>query len=111
MRIASGILFLTLAGSGCVLAQGSDPAKVAEYAKTLPATAPPVFDEQKKETLATYAISCTDHPQEDTGTHDNYLWGYEKMPVLLEGYDRNRASARATWMANTPFSLNQNRPS
>jgi hypothetical protein len=91
MRIVSGLLVLTLAGSGCLLAQNSDPAKVAEYAKTLPSVTPPVFDEQRKETLATYAISCSDHPQEDTGTHDNFLWGYEKMPVLLEGYDRNRA--------------------
>jgi Protein of unknown function (DUF2891) len=91
MRIVSGLLVLTLAGSVSLLAQNSDPAKVAEYAKTLPLLSPPVFDEQRKETLATYAISCSDHPQEDTGTHDNFLWGYEKMPVLLEGYDRNRA--------------------
>jgi hypothetical protein len=69
----------------------SDPAKVGEYAKTLPPATPPVFDEQKKEMLASFAISCADHPQANTGTRNNYLWGYEKMPVILENYDRNRA--------------------
>jgi hypothetical protein len=91
MRIVSGLLLLTLAGSVSMLAQNSDPAKVAEYDKTLPSVTPHVFDEQTKETLATYAISCSDHPQANPGTHDNYLWGYDKMPLLLEGYDRNRA--------------------
>ena len=85
----------------------SDPAKVAEYAKTLPAATAPVFDEQKKEMLASFAISCADHPQENTGTRNNYLWGYEKMPLILENYDRNRAffgcsnwhdAVGATWM-------------
>ena len=91
MRIASSLLILTLAGSGSLVAQNSDPAKVAEYAKTLPTVAPPVFDEQKKEMLASFAISCADHPQETTGTRNNYLWGYEKMPQILDAYDRNRA--------------------
>lgn len=91
MRMGSGLLVLLLAGCATLVAQNSDPAKVAEFAKTLPPVTAPVFDEQRKETLATYAISCSDHPQEDPGTHDNYLWGYEKMPVLLESYDRNRA--------------------
>ena len=91
MRIASSLLILTLAGSASLVAQNSDPAKVAEYAKTLPSVAPPVFDEQKKETLASFAISCADHPQESTGTRNNYLWGYEKMPQILDAYDRNRA--------------------
>jgi hypothetical protein len=90
MRIVSGLLLLTLAGPASLLAQ-SDPAKVAEYAKTLPQVAQPVFDEPRKETLASFAISCADHPQENPGTRNNYLWGYEKMPTILEGYDRNRA--------------------
>lgn len=91
MRIGSGLLVVLMAGSATLVAQNSDPARVAEFAKTLPPVTPPVFDEQRKETLATYAVSCSDHPQQDPGTHDNYLWGYEKMPVLLESYDRNRA--------------------
>ena len=92
MRIASGLLTLCLLGSAAgIAAQSGDPAKVAEYAKTLPAASAPVFDEQKKEMLASFAISCADHPQENTGTRNNYLWGYEKMPLILENYDRNRA--------------------
>jgi len=107
MRIVSGFLFLILAGSACLTAQNSDPAKVAEYAKSLPAASAPVFDEQKKEMLAAFAISCADHPQESTGTRNNYLWGYEKMPLILENYDRNRAffgcanwhdAVGSTWM-------------
>ena len=107
MRIASSLLILTLAGSASLVAQNSDPAKVAEYAKTLPPVSPPVFDEQKKEMLASFAISCADHPQETTGTRNNYLWGYEKMPQILEAYDRNRAffgcsnwhdAVGSTWM-------------
>src|ERR1700691_2434050 len=91
MRIIHGILTLCLAGSSSLFAQNSDPAKVAEYLKSLPAATPPVFSEEKKETIASFAISCADHPQENTGTRNNYLWGYEKMPVIVEGYDRNRA--------------------
>lgn len=91
-RIESALWALLLVVSGTGLAaQNSDPAKVAEYAKTLPAASAPVFDEQRREMLASFAISCADHPQENTGTRNNYLWGYEKMPLLLEAYDRNRA--------------------
>lgn len=85
-----GLVLFLLAAAG-VSAQNSDPVKVAEYAKTLPAATAPVFDEQKKEMLASFGISCADHPHENPGTRNNYLWGYEKMPVLLENYDRNRA--------------------
>jgi len=91
MRIVSGLLLFTLAAGVVAVAQNSDPAKVVEYAKTLPAATAPVFDEQKKEMLASFSISCADHPQENTGTRNNYLWGYEKMPLILENYDRNRA--------------------
>jgi hypothetical protein len=88
----SGLLTLSLlTATANSVAQNSDPAKVADYAKTLPPATPPVFDEQRKEMLASFAISCADHPHENTGTHNNYLWGYEKMPVILENYDRNRA--------------------
>ena len=90
------MLLLLLTGSTAWLAaqtsfEPSDPAKVAAYAATLPPATPPVFDEQKREMLASFAISCADRPHESPGTHNNYLWGYEKMPVLLENYDRNRA--------------------
>ncbi len=93
MRLLSGMLTLSLAGAAIAgnAQMMSDPAKVAEYAKTLPPAKAPVFDEQKKEMLASFAISCADHPQENIGTRNNYLWGYEKLPVILENYDRNRA--------------------
>src|ERR1700722_927652 len=92
MRMLSGLLTLSLfTAAASSVAQNSDPTKVADYAKTLAAPTPPVFDEQKKEMLASFAISCADHPHENTGTHNNYLWGYEKMPIILENYDRNRA--------------------
>jgi Protein of unknown function (DUF2891) len=87
----SGLVLFMLTAATMSVAQNSDPAKVAEYARTLPVAAAPVFDEQKKEMLASLAISCADHPQENTGTRNNYLWSYEKMPVILENYDRNRA--------------------
>lgn len=108
MRTLSALLTCFLASSSALLtAQSSDAAKLAEYARTLPAASAPAFDEQKKEMLASFAISCADHPHEDTGTRNNYLWGYEKMPVLLENYDRNRAffgcanwhdAVGSTWM-------------
>jgi Protein of unknown function (DUF2891) len=107
MRIVHGILTLCLAGSVNLFAQNSEPAKVTEYLKSLPAATAPAFTEEKKETLASFAISCTDHPQENTGTRNNYLWGYEKMPLILDGYDRNRAffgcanwhdAVGSTWM-------------
>jgi len=91
MRIVSCLFLLTLGAAAGAGAQNSDPAKVVEYAKTLPAATAPVFDEQKKEMLASFSISCADHPQESTGTRNNYLWGYEKMPTILENYDRQRA--------------------
>jgi hypothetical protein len=87
-----GVLVIFLAGSAAnIMAQSNNSAKVIKYARTLPAVSAPLFDEQKKETLASLAISCADHPHENTGTHNNYLWCYEKMPTVLENYDRNRA--------------------
>ena len=108
MRKRNAMLVACFVSCGAMLlAQTSDPVKVGEYAKTLPAVTAPVFDEQKREMLASFAISCADHPHEDTGTRNNYLWGYEKMPVLLENYDRNRSffgcanwhdAVGSTWM-------------
>ncbi len=91
MRIACGLLLFMLTAATLSVAQHSDAAKVAEYAKTLSAASAPVFDEQKREMLASFAISCADRPQDNPGTRNNYLWSYEKMPQLLENYDRNRA--------------------
>ena len=91
MRIACDLVSFTLLAATMSVAQNSDPAKVAEYAKSLPVTTASAFDEQKREMLASFAISCADHPQENTGTRNNYLWSYEKMPQILENYDRNRA--------------------
>ena len=91
MRIVSGIVAICLASAPCLLAQNSDPAKVSDYLKTLPAATPPVFDEAKQETMATSAILCSDHPQESPANRNSYLWQYQKPPQILDGYDRNRA--------------------
>lgn len=91
MRICSWFLIVAFSGGIGLRAQAGNPGSISEYAKTVAPAAAPVFDEQKKEMLASFGISCSDHPQEDPGTRNNYLWGYEKMPVLLEDYGRNRA--------------------
>jgi len=85
----------------------SDPAQVAAYLKTLPATPAPAFDEMRRETLAAASISCADKPEAMPSNRNNYLWQYEKSPQLLEGYDRNRIffgcsdwhdAVASTWM-------------
>jgi Protein of unknown function (DUF2891) len=91
MRITIGIVVLCLAGTASLVAQSSDAAKVAAYLKTLPAAAPPVFDEARQETIATSAILCADHPQEAPSNRNNYLWQYQKPAEILQGYDRSRA--------------------
>lgn len=91
MKIVVGMLALCLASASGLIAQKSDPAKVAAYLKTLPAAAPSAFDEARQETLATSAILCSDHPQEAPSNRNSYLWQYQKAPQMLDGYDRNRA--------------------
>src|ERR1700761_519702 len=91
MRIVTGMLVLCLAGASGLVAQNSDPAKVSAYLNTLPAVAPPVFDEARQETLATSAILCSDHPEEAPANRNNYLWQYQKAPEILDAYDHNRA--------------------
>lgn len=84
------ILALCIGLTASVQAQSSDPAKVAAYGKTLPATPAPVFGEAERETLASSAISCADHPQPMPSNRNNYLWTFAKPAELLDGYDRNR---------------------
>jgi hypothetical protein len=91
MKWTIGILLLSLTGASCISAQGSDPAKVAAYLKTLPSVPAPVYGEAERETLASSAISCSDHPQEPPSNRNNYLWSFQKPADLLDGYDRNRA--------------------
>ncbi len=91
MKIGRSVVAVCLLG-GCVSGwtQSSDPAKVSAYLKTLPAVTSPAFDPAKKVFLATYAIGCSDHPQEAPANRNNYLWQYGKSPQMLEGYDKNR---------------------
>lgn len=91
MRFLSGVLILSLAGSATLLAQGSDPAEVSAYLKTLSPAPSEVFDQAQQERLAVAGISCSDHPQESPINRNNYLWSFQKPPDLLDGYDRNRA--------------------
>jgi hypothetical protein len=72
-------------------AQDGDPAKVSNYLSSLPAAAPPAFDEAKQEMLVTSAILCSDHPQEAPANRNNYLWQYQKPSQILEAYDHKRA--------------------
>jgi hypothetical protein len=90
MRVFSAALMICLALPGTMLGDGVDAKKVAEYLKTLPTVTPPVYDAAKRETLAAYAISCTDHPEESPANRNNYLWQYAKPPQLLDAYDKNR---------------------
>ena len=91
MRFLSGVLILSLAGSATLLGQGSDPATVSAYLKTLPAISSIPLDQAEQERLAVAGISSTDHPQESPINRNNYLWSFQKPPDLLDGYDRNRA--------------------
>jgi hypothetical protein len=118
MRVLTGILALSLTSAGLV-AQNSDPAKVAAYLQTLPAAAPPAFDETKQELVATSAILCTDHPQEAPSSRNQYLWQYQKPSTILDGYDRNRVffgcgnwhdAVASVWMLMSTLNLNPKIP-
>lgn len=115
MKILSCMAAICLLGTGFLVAQESDPAKVSDYLKTLPAATSPVFDEARQETVATSAILCADHPQEAPANRNNYLWQYQKAPQILDGYDRNRAffgcgswhdAVAAVWMEMATLRLN-----
>lgn len=90
MKSVTAVLMICLGCQASALAQGSDPAKVAAYGKTLPATSSPALGEAERETLASSAISCVDHPQPMPANRNNYLWTFAKPAELLDGYDRNR---------------------
>ena len=90
MKVFSVGLMISLTVPAILFGQSVDAKKIAEYQKTLPAITAPVFDAPKRETLAVYAISCADHPEESPANRNNYLWQYAKAPQLLEAYDKNR---------------------
>jgi hypothetical protein len=116
MRLIIGSLAICLAGTACLVAQKSDPAKVSQYLKTLPPATAPVFDEAKQELLATSGIVCADHPEEAPANRNNYLWQYEKPTEILDAYDHKRAffgcgswhdAVAAVWMEMSTLKRNQ----
>ena len=66
MRVPITILTLCFAGAASLSAQSSDPAtdpvKIGEYVKALPADTPPAFDEVQRLALAANPLGCEDHP-------------------------------------------------
>ena len=84
------ILITLLTGMAAASAQ-PDPAQVNAYNGKLPKVTAPEFTEERRQMLATSAISCTDRPQDEPLNRNNYLWQYSKPAVLLDGYDKNRA--------------------
>jgi hypothetical protein len=86
----------TLALAFCLtipaLAQ-SDPAKIADYLKSMPAMAPPAYDEVQRLALAANPLGCEDHPHAAPGGANAraYLWQRQGKPEILEDYDHHRA--------------------
>jgi len=100
MRVQFTILTLCLAGAASLGAQSSDPAtdpvKIEEYVKTLPADKPPAFDEVQRLALAANPLGCEDHPHAAGGGGGGagaraYLWQREGKPEIMEDYDKKRA--------------------
>lgn len=112
MRVRSMILTLCFVSASALFAQSSDPAKLAEYLKNLPAANPPAFDEVQRLALAANPLGCEDHPHAPPGANGigggrQYLWQHEGEPHLLEDYDKHRAffgcfdwhsGVNSTWM-------------
>jgi len=107
MRALRTVLTLCLAGAASLGAQSSDPAKVAEYLKSMPTAKPPAFDEVQRLALAANPLGCEDHPHAAGGVARPYLWQRDGKPEILEDYDKKRAfygcldwhsSANSMWM-------------
>jgi hypothetical protein len=90
MRVVHLLLLFTLAAP---LAAQTDPARLADYLKTLPAAVPPVYDEVQRLALAANPLGCEDHPHSPppSGPNRSYLWQPEGKPQILEDYDKHRA--------------------
>jgi hypothetical protein len=93
-------------------AQATDPTKIADYLKTLPAANPPEYTEVQRLALAANPIGCEDHPHAPRlGVADDprqaYLWQPQGSQQILEDYPRHRAfygcldwhsAVNSTWM-------------
>lgn len=112
MRVSIAALTLCLAGTP-LAAQATDPVKLAEYLKSMPAAAPPAYDEVQRLALAANPLGCEDHPHAPGGGGPgapgarSYLWQREGKPQILEDYDKKRAfygcldwhsGVNSTWM-------------
>jgi len=113
MRALSSVVFVCLMGTGSLVAQSSDPArdpaKIADYIKSMPSAVPPAFDEVQRLALAANPLGCEDHPHAPppgTGAR-TYLWQRDGKPEILEEYDKKRAfygcldwhsAANSMWM-------------
>ena len=107
MRVLSKVLTLCLAGTTSLLAQGSDSTKIRDYLKSLPAPAPPAYDEVQRLALAANPLGCEDHPHAPGMIRPGYLWQRDGKPQILEDYDKHRAfygcldwhsAVNSTWM-------------
>jgi len=105
------VLTLLLAGGTSLVAQSSDPAKIADYLKTMPVANPPAYDEVQRLALAANPLGCEEHPHAPAMGGATigraYLWVREDKPQILEEYDKHRAfygcldwhsAVNSTWM-------------
>jgi hypothetical protein len=109
MRILTTTLTFCLAAAP-LAAQATDPVKLADYLKTMPNAAPPVYDEVERLALAANPLGCEDHPHAPNGgaqASRTYLWQREGKQQILEDYDKKRAfygcldwhsAVNSTWM-------------
>ena len=113
MRVRCTALLLCLVGAESLAAQSGDPAKdpakIADYIKSMPNATPPAFDEVQRLALAANPLGCEDHPHAApaaSGTRA-YLWQREGKPEILEDYDKKRSfygcldwhsAANSMWM-------------
>jgi hypothetical protein len=112
MRAVCTVLTLCLLGTSAMAAPGSDPAKLAEYLKSLPDANPPAYDEVERLALAANPLGCEDHPHAPGNglggaARPAYLWQHEGRQQILEDYQKNRAfygcldwhsAVNSTWM-------------
>jgi len=111
MRVLCTLLTVCLASAPALTGQNSDPAKLAQYLKSLPAANPPAYDEAERLALAANPLGCEEHPHASGGgggaARQAYLWQRNDKLQLLESYDKKRAfygcvdwhsGVNSTWM-------------
>lgn len=103
MRVLSAVLITlcftaspSLVAQGTDAAQATDPTKIADYLKTLPAADPPEYTEVQRLALAANPVGCEDHPHAPrlgvtNDTRQAYLWQPQGSQQILEDYDKHRA--------------------